>query len=33
MTTLTLLELFLGFMTASVALWAYSLAKPSSPQN
>jgi hypothetical protein len=33
MTTLTLLEVFLGFMTASVTLWAYSLSSPSSPQN
>lgn len=33
MTTLTLLEVFLGFMTASVALWAYRLSNPFNPQN
>lgn len=31
MTTLTLLEVFLGFLTAAMALWAITLSAPSQP--
>lgn len=33
MTTLNLLEVFLGFLCASVALWTYSLSKPTNSQS
>lgn len=33
MTTLNLLEVFLGFLCACVALWTYSLSRSTDPQN